>query len=213
MTEILPSYLDATRVAVASFLARYREPALAAYKVDLKTFLSWCRTVDVEPLRITRGQLEMDVRHLERCGYASATVSRRFTTVASFYRYAVIDGALPTNPASAVTRPKVAWEGQRRTVLHPLEFAALLAAARAAPPTDHALVALLGMVGLRVYRRPATPTSEIFATRAATRSCTSSARVPSRLTSHCPSRCSAPSATRPLVGMPVPSCVATRIPG
>src|SRR3954447_1344791 len=150
MTEILPSYLDATRVAVASFLARYREPTLTAYKVDLKTFLGWCRSVEVEPLRITRGQLEMYVRHLERCGYASATVSRRFTTVASFYRYAVSDGVLPTSPASAVSRPKVAWEGQRRTVLHPLEFAALLAAARASTATDHALVALLGMVGLRV---------------------------------------------------------------
>jgi len=35
-------------------------------------------------------------------------------------------------------------------VLHPLEFAALLAAARSAGGTDHALVALLGMLGLRV---------------------------------------------------------------
>jgi len=35
-------------------------------------------------------------------------------------------------------------------VLHPLEFAAVLSAARRHSPTAHALVALLGMLGLRV---------------------------------------------------------------
>jgi integrase len=35
-------------------------------------------------------------------------------------------------------------------VLHPLEFAALLAAARTSGPNDHALVCLLGMLGLRI---------------------------------------------------------------
>jgi integrase/recombinase XerD len=44
----------------------------------------------------------------------------------------------------------VPWEGQRRTVLHPLEFAALLTTARLDGPHSHALVALLGMLGLRV---------------------------------------------------------------
>jgi hypothetical protein len=40
----------------------------------------------------------------------------------------------------------VAWEEQKRTVLHPLEFAA----ARISGPTDHALVCQLGILGLRV---------------------------------------------------------------
>jgi len=49
-----------------------------------------------------------------------------------------------------VSRPKVQWEGQKRTVLHPLEFAAVLTPARQHSATAHALVALLGMLGLRV---------------------------------------------------------------
>jgi integrase/recombinase XerD len=149
-TMLVPGHLDMTRLAVASFLARYREPTLTAYTQDLKTFLGWCRTYDRELVRISRGELEMYVRYLEGCGYASATVARRFGTVATFYKYAVIDGVIPADPATAVTRPKVAWEGQKRTVLHPLEFAALLAAARISGPNDHALVCLLGMLGLRV---------------------------------------------------------------
>jgi integrase/recombinase XerD len=44
----------------------------------------------------------------------------------------------------------VAWESQRRTGLHPLEFAAVLSVARQHSETAHALVALLGMLGLRV---------------------------------------------------------------
>ena len=150
MSELVPNYLDVTKLALASFLARYREPTLTSYRVDLRCYLRWCAEVDVQPLRVTRAQLEMFLRHLEGSEYAPATVSRRFCTVASFLRYAVIDGLIPTNPADAVTRPKVEWQGQKRTVLHPLEFAALLAAARSAGGCDHAMVALLGMIGLRV---------------------------------------------------------------
>ena len=43
-----------------------------------------------------------------------------------------------------------AVESQRRTVLHPLEFAAVLTAARRHSAAAHALAALLGMLGLRV---------------------------------------------------------------
>jgi site-specific recombinase XerD len=123
---------------------------LTAYKLDLKAFLGWCQVNELEPLEVTRGQLELYLRYLEGRGYAPATTSRRFGTVASFYRYAVIDGVLTINPAAAVTRPYVPWEGQHRTVLHPLEFAAVLTAARSAGPVEHALVALLGMIGLRI---------------------------------------------------------------
>lgn len=151
-TEVLPNYLNATKLAVAGFLARYREPTLTAYTLDLRTFLGWCESNGLDMLHVTRGELEIYVRHLEAKGYAAATVARRFGTVATFYTYAVIDELIPANPAMAVTRPKISWEGQKRTVLHPLEFAfaAILSAARTSNPTDHAMVCLMGMLGLRV---------------------------------------------------------------
>lgn len=67
-TELVPSYLDVTRLAVGSFLARYREPTLTAYTQDLKAFLGWCQTCDRQPLRLSRGELEMYARHLEGRG-------------------------------------------------------------------------------------------------------------------------------------------------
>ena len=150
MSELVLSYLDVTKVAVANFLARYRQPTLGSYQVDLRCYLRWCAGADVDPLRVTRAQLELYVRALEAADYAAATIARRFCTVATFLKYAVIDGHIPSNPADAVSRPKVEWQGQKRTVLHPLEFAALLAVARVSGGTDHALIAMLGMLGLRV---------------------------------------------------------------
>jgi len=97
-----------------------------------------------------RSHLELYLRWMEERGYSPATVGRRFTAVGGFYRYAVIDRYLAVDPTAAVTRLKVPWEGQRCSTLHPLEFAALLTSARADGPHSHALVALLGMVGLRV---------------------------------------------------------------
>ncbi|MGZ4587787.1 MAG: site-specific integrase [Mycobacteriaceae bacterium] len=72
---------------------------MTACTQHLKAYLGWCQTFDREVLRVTRGELKVYVRHLEGHGYAAATVARRFGTIATFYKYAVIDGAIPANPA------------------------------------------------------------------------------------------------------------------
>jgi integrase/recombinase XerD len=154
VTEIhalpLPARLDITSYACASFLARYRGATLRAYSQDIAAFLNWCRERQLPPLAAQRPHLELYIRWMEQRGYAPATIGRRFNTVAGFFRYALIDGHLQADPTIAVPRPRVPWEGQARTVLHPLEYAALLTAARHDDPSSHALVALLGMLGLRV---------------------------------------------------------------
>ena len=133
-----------TRLAVMGFLARYRGATLRAYSQDLQAFVRWTAERDLQPLQARRPHLELYLRSMEQRGYAPTTISRRFATVAGFYRYAVVDGHLAADPTLAVTRPKAPWEAQRRTVLHPLEYAALLTAARRDGPQSHALVALLG---------------------------------------------------------------------
>ena len=149
---LLPAtaFADPASYAAASFLSRYRGATLRAYKQDLRAFFSWCADRDLPPLAAERPHLELYVRWMEQRAYAPSTIGRRFSTVGGFYKYAVIDGHLPSDPTLAVSRPKVPWEGQRRTVLHPLEFAAVLTASRTDGATSHALVALLGMIGLRV---------------------------------------------------------------
>ena len=99
----------------------------------LMAFLRWCAARQLAPLEAKRPHLELYPRWMEQEQLTQAIISRRFGTVAGFFRYAVVDGHLADNPALVVTRPRVSWEGQRRTVLDPLEYAALLTAARHDP--------------------------------------------------------------------------------
>lgn len=141
---------DPTELAVAGFLARYRGSTFSDYRTDLRCFLGWCASNGLPPLQATRPHLELYIRWLEEQEWAGSTVSRRFGTVALFFRYATMDDLVLKDPSIHVTRPKHDRDAQRRTFLTPLEFAGLLAASRIAGPQEHALIALLGLSGLRV---------------------------------------------------------------
>jgi integrase/recombinase XerD len=83
--------------------------------------------------------------------FKPSTVSRRFSVAAGFYRTCVLDGVLPHSPAEHVRRPVVPAESPTLGFTH-LQFEALLTAAReSANPCDFALVAMLGLLGLRIF--------------------------------------------------------------
>ena len=83
--------------------------------------------------------------------FRPSTVSRRFSVAAGFYRTRVLDGVLPHSPAEHVRRPSVPAESPTLGFTH-LQFEALLTAAReSASPYDFALVAMLGLLGLRIF--------------------------------------------------------------
>ena len=76
---------------------------------------------------------------------------RRFSVAAGFYRTCVIDGLLEHSPAEHVRRPSVPPESPTLGFTH-LQFEALLTTARqSANPCDFALVAMLGLLGLRIF--------------------------------------------------------------
>jgi integrase len=71
--------------------------------------------------------------------------------VAGFYRTCVIDGVLDHSPAEHVRRPIVPPESPTLGLTH-LQFEAMLTAARDSTNTnDFALVAMLGLLGLRIF--------------------------------------------------------------
>jgi site-specific recombinase XerD len=87
-----------------------------------------------------------EVRH-----FKASTVSRRFSVVAGFYRTAAIDGVLDHSPAEHVRRPAVPAESPTLGFTH-LQFEAMLTASReSANPSDFALVAMIGLFGLRIF--------------------------------------------------------------
>jgi integrase len=78
-------------------------------------------------------------------------VSRRVSIVAGFYRICVIDGLLEHSPADHVRRPRISNESPTLGLTH-LQFEAILTAARDSNcDFDFALVAMLGLLGLRIF--------------------------------------------------------------
>lgn len=142
--------LDPLHLATAGFLARYKGRTLEAYTLDLKMFFAWCEQHQLPPLQASRPHLELFIRSMEQVPYSSATINRRFNTVALFYKYALRDEIIPKDPAAYIDRPRIDTEGQRRTFLAPLQHGIFMAAAKEHGPMAHALACLLGMRGLRI---------------------------------------------------------------
>jgi integrase/recombinase XerD len=149
ITRPTPPLFDEARLAVAGFLARYSQPTRTSYMSDLRQFFAWCDSVGLGVFEVKRGHLELWARSMEERGLARATIGRRLSTVAGFYRIAALDGLIEHSPAEYVRRPKIDTESATLG-LDRMELSAFIAQGAAAGPMDHALACLLGLLGLRV---------------------------------------------------------------
>ena len=138
--------------AVAAYLARFKDATRVHTESDLRAFLTWCTERRLPPLAAQRVHIELYVRWMQEIRrFKPSTVSRRMSVVAGFYRTCVIDQVLPASPADYVRRPNVPPESPTLGLSH-LQFEAMLAAARdSTNPNDFALVAMLGLLGLRIF--------------------------------------------------------------
>ncbi|WP_109603372.1 tyrosine-type recombinase/integrase [Actinoplanes xinjiangensis] len=135
--------------AVAAYLGRYRGQPRMHTDSDLKVFLRWSADQALDPLQAARTDIERWLQDV-RC-YRPSTVSRRLSVVIGFYRVCVIDQILPHSPADYVRRPLVPPESPTLGLSH-LQFEAMITAARlSANINDFALVAMLGLLGLRIF--------------------------------------------------------------
>jgi integrase/recombinase XerD len=141
--------LDPAVLAAHTFLARYKAKTAYQYRIDLRQWFTWCADHHLHPLRdVRRPHVELYARHLEQ-RFAVTTAGRRLSTVCGYYRYAVIDEHIDRDPACYCRRPKQPEDSQTLGLSH-LQFEAVLVASRARVD-DHALIALLGLCGLRVH--------------------------------------------------------------
>jgi integrase/recombinase XerD len=140
------------RVALAAHLGRYRGLSRIHAESDLLIYLRWCTERDITPLAARRVEIEMFVRWLQEVRrFKPSTVSRRLSVVVCFYRTCVIDAVLEHSPAEYVRRSTVPPESPTLGLSH-LQFEAILTAARSSTnPYDFALVAMLGLLGLRIF--------------------------------------------------------------
>jgi site-specific recombinase XerD len=143
---------DPLRLAMSAYLARFKGISREHTCSDLNVFLAWCSDRDVQPLAAQRSDLELFVRWMQETRrFKPSTVARRTSVVCGFYRICVIDGVLDHSPAEYVRRPTVPPESPTLGLSH-LQFEAMLTAARESMnPNDFALVAMLGLLGLRIF--------------------------------------------------------------
>ncbi len=136
-------------MAVA-YLLGFAERTRGAYRDDLRAFFIWCSSHDLDPLTATRAHVDAFTRQCFEVEHLSpATVARRLSALAGFYRYALSEDLVARNPVEYVKRPKVGTE-TTSTGLDRDELHALLEAAATDGPRTHALVLLLALNGLRV---------------------------------------------------------------
>ena len=121
----------------------------SGYSLDLRQYESWCQQRHVRLFQARRADIECFARDLEARGRARATITRRLCTVAGFYRYAVEEELLDHSPAAHVRRPRLDYESHA-TGLDRSELGAMLVAAGLGAASEHALISLLALNGLRV---------------------------------------------------------------
>jgi integrase/recombinase XerD len=156
------TFTDQLRLAVAAYLARFKGSSREHTESDLRCYLAWCAERSLDPLAARRPHLELYIRWMQEVRrFKPSTVSRRFSVAAGFYRTCVIDGLLEHSPAEHVRRPSVPPESPTLGFTH-LQFEALLTAARQSPnPCDFALVAMLGLLGLRIFEATGTDIADL----------------------------------------------------
>jgi site-specific recombinase XerD len=152
------------RIAVGAYLARFKGTSRMHTESDLRIYLGWCADRGIDPLEAQRVDVELYVRWSQEVRrFRPSTVSRRLSVVIGFYRTCVIDGILRHSPADHVRRPNVPPESPTLGLSH-LQFEALLSAARQSPNlNDFALVAMLGLLGLRIFEATGTDITDVGA--------------------------------------------------
>jgi integrase/recombinase XerD len=135
---------------VAAWLFTHRSGSTrAAYGADLAHFAAWCANSGRVPLRVDDREV---ARYRDDCGAAGAspaTVSRRLSALASFYRHAEDADEVDTNPTDNVARPDT-YESSSTDELDESERRALVAAAGDVNLKAAALVDLLLLDGVKL---------------------------------------------------------------
>jgi site-specific recombinase XerD len=141
--------LSADEMAATKFLIRYNEPTRTGYQLSLKQWFQFCADHSVRPLEAERAYVELWMRSMEQRGLMASTINGKLNPVVGFYKLAKIDRVIKDNPCEHLRRPSVPQESRREGLTRAEGFACLEAAAQIGP-LEHALWAVMLLLGPRV---------------------------------------------------------------
>ena len=145
-----PDSMTPAQLAAVSYLARYSGHTHGLYAYQLRRWFGWCQTNRLDPLEgIQRAHVELYIRHLGESGLRPSSINTMLHGVRGFFRFAHIDGLIPSDPAVYARLPKVHQDESRTQGLDRLELIRFLQVAQT--PTVHhgALAYRLGINALR----------------------------------------------------------------
>ncbi|MGW5577146.1 tyrosine-type recombinase/integrase [Micromonospora chokoriensis] len=150
-SSVVPSDQLVLRAAVSAFLGRYRGQTRVHTESGHASSSAGATTTTLRLGCGAGGHRAVRALVARRRRYQPSTVSLRLSVVVGFIRICVIDAILEHSPAHYVRRPMVPTESPTLGLGH-LQFEALITTARkSSNPNDFALVALLGLLGLRIF--------------------------------------------------------------
>ncbi len=154
---LLARYLDV--MAAERNLSAY---TVRNYATDLRHYLGYLDERDIDPLAITRVGFRGYIASLIEAGVAQGSVTRKVSTVRSFYRWLRLTGVTREDPLALVRGPK-----QAKRLPHVLtleDITQLIAAADGDAPAglrDRALLEVLYACGLRVSEAATLDTAQV----------------------------------------------------
>ena len=123
----------------------------SAYRIDLSTFGRWCAQHQAVPLSADTAILAAFGLARQEAGDSDATMRRRWSSLSSFYRYAVNTGNVASNPVEGVDRPvELAGKPSGTDLLSAAAVHAYLAMAAELDPRLDALVSMLTRDGIKL---------------------------------------------------------------
>jgi site-specific recombinase XerD len=123
----------------------------SAYRTDLETFGRWCAQNQAMPLHADAATVAAFQLAREAAGDSAATLRRRWSSLSSFYRFAILTDITDVNPVAGAQRPPlVTGDPDATPVLTRRAVDAYLATAAALDPRLDALVSLLVFDGLKL---------------------------------------------------------------
>jgi integrase/recombinase XerD len=128
---------------------------IRTYWCEVRQYLLWCQTNQVQPLNVTRDNIKIYRHHLVQKKYKPATISLKLVAVSRMYDAAMEYGLLHSNPVWGVKPPKQRSDrAERITYLTAQEAQALLQAPLNQPPSlktlrDQLLLGIMTLEGAR----------------------------------------------------------------
>jgi integrase/recombinase XerD len=151
-----PSTMSTAQLAAVSYLARYSGHTHRLYASQLRRWFAWCESNGLDPLLgIQRAHVELYIRQIGDAGLMDSSVTTMTHAVRGFFRFAHIDGLIPSDPAVYARLPKVHRDESRTEGLDRLELIRFLQVAQTITVHHGALAYLLGINALRAFEAAA----------------------------------------------------------